>query len=67
MARMTIEIPDSVRERIETLRIKSESATLTEVIRRSLALAEPLFDHVAAGGVVLLKASDGTIRELVVR
>lgn len=67
MARFTIDVLDSVRDRLERVRVRSEAASITEVIRRSLAVYEVLLEAEASGGRVLLEASDKTIRHLLVR
>ncbi len=67
MARMTIEIPDSVRDRMEAVRVSSESSSITEAVRRSISMADSVFPHVAKGGKIILRDADGTERELVVR
>lgn len=67
MARLTLEIADTVRDRIEKLKTLSEAATITEIVRRSFSLFEILLEHEAAGGRVELRSADGSVRQLVVR
>ena len=66
MARMTLQLPDRVRERLEHLKDVSDAASISEVIRRALAVYEMVLDEDVSGGKVLFER-DGTTRQLVVR
>ena len=53
--RITLEVPDSVRERLDKLKAQSEAASITEVVRRALTVYELLLDADMSGGSVLTK------------
>lgn len=40
MARLTMEIPDSLREDLDRLKNKTEAASITEVVRRAIRFYE---------------------------
>lgn len=63
---MTLEIPDSMRERMQRLKEEGEAASVTEVVRRSFSLYEALLSAMKAGDKVILRKADGSERELVV-
>ena len=67
MARLTLDVPDPVRERLERLKTKSEASSVTEVVRRALAVYELLLEADVSGGSVLIAASDGSVKQVVVR
>jgi len=55
-----------VRERLEQLRELSSADTLSEVIRRSLAVYDALLTTTANGGSVVLRKADGTEERLLI-
>jgi Arc/MetJ-type ribon-helix-helix transcriptional regulator len=67
MKRITMEVPDSVRERLDRLKVMSEAASITEVVRRALRVYELLLEADLSGSSVLLEDSDGRVRQVVVR
>lgn len=63
--RLTIEMPLPVRARLERLRDETGADTLAEVIRRSLAIYETLWDvRQGDGGKIVLHYPEGVEREL---
>ncbi len=62
-SRLTLEMAQSVRDRLEHLRDRTEADSLAEVVRRALAVYEVLWDEKAKGNRLMLEGADGT-REL---
>ena len=58
--RLNLEIPQSVRDRLDDLRELSEAESLTAVIRRSLAVYDLLLHHHESNGQVILRGEDGS-------
>jgi hypothetical protein len=64
-ARLHLELPERVRRRLEQLRVLSEADTITEVVRRALAVYDVLVTAVKVRKErVFLRADDGTEREV---
>jgi hypothetical protein len=64
-ARLNLELPEQLRARLEPLRALSEADSLTEVVRRAIALYDVLLMAVRDRGVmIILRSHDGTEREL---
>ena len=63
--RLNLEVSPTVRDRLEYLQKESEAESMTEVIRRALAVYELLLAHRGAGGEVLLRSSGDPDRQLV--
>jgi len=64
-ARLSLDLDSKVKSQLEVLRSRSGAASLTEVIRRSLALYDVVTDHQTTGGSIVFKRSDGTEERLV--
>jgi hypothetical protein len=65
--RLTIDLPARSRERLERLREETEADSLTEVIRRALAVYEQLQRTQRHGGAIILRSRNGLPdRELVI-
>lgn len=64
--RLNIEVTHAVRERMNRLLDLSESETLTEVIRRSLAVYETLLQQRADGAETIVRTKDGQERVLMI-
>lgn len=62
--RLNLEMSLQVRERLESLRERTDADSLTEVVRRSLAVYEFLQDGIETGGRVMLRRKDGTELEV---
>jgi hypothetical protein len=58
--RLNLAIPVGVSDRLERLRILSEAESVTEVIRRSLAVYDLLLSHYHDNGEVILRSQDGS-------
>ena len=63
--RLTLETAQSVRNRLENLRDRTEADSLTEVIRRALAVYDVLWEEKEKGGRLIIKDSTGGDRELI--
>jgi hypothetical protein len=63
--RLNLALPPKIKERLESLQERSESSSVTEVIRRALALFDLVTEHGNNGGEVILKHEDGTEEKLV--
>lgn len=66
--RLNLEVPQRVRDRMNSLREMSDAESLTEVIKRSLAVYDVLLHHFKENGKVILRSEDGseeTLRILV--
>ena len=57
---MSLELSQSVRDRLERLRDTTEADSLTEVIRRSLAVYDLLINQERSGSTVVVKTREGT-------
>ena len=57
--RLNLELSETVRDQLEELKTKSDATSVTEVIRRSLALYDLYVDHVLQGGAIILRDSKG--------
>ncbi len=65
--RLNLELPERIRSRLEDLRTMSESDSLTEVIRRALALYDVVLTNTKRDGQkIFLRDKDGTEREIFV-
>jgi len=58
--RLNLEFPEEVEGRLQILKQRSQSATITEVIRRSLALFNLYLNQTERGGAVIFRDSDGS-------
>jgi hypothetical protein len=56
--RLNLELSREVHEQLQTLQHETGAASLTEVIRRALALYDVVVDHVADNGKVVFRYSD---------
>ena len=63
--RLNLELATNVRTRMELLRDETGAHSLTEVISRSLAIYDYLWEQKKAGGKLLIQDSEGT-REVVI-
>lgn len=62
---MSLDIPERVHDRIERLLKKSGSESMTEVIRRSLAVYEALLDvTINEHAKVVVRSSNGKEKEI---
>ena len=63
--RLNLEVSQSVRERLENLKNETEADSLTEVIRRALAVYELLWDQRKSGGKTIVRHDD-VEREIII-
>ena len=66
MRRLTMELPDESRARLDIVRKLMQAASVTESVRRSARLAESIYKHLATGGTILFRDVDGTTYPVVV-
>jgi hypothetical protein len=64
-ARLTIEVPAKTRDQLTDIVERSGASSLTEVIRRALALYDLILEHNADDGKLVLRHKNG--REEVLR
>ena len=64
--RLTLEFDQDIRAIMEDLKERSGAASVTEVIRKALAVYNHHLDHQSNDGVVLLKHSDGSVERLTI-
>lgn len=64
-ARLTLEVPAKTRDQLTDIVERSGASSLTEVIRRALALYDLVLEHNSEKGTLVLRHKDG--REEVLR
>jgi hypothetical protein len=64
-ARLTLDLLQPVRDRLEDLRRQTQADTLTEVIRRALAVYDFLWTEKAKGSRLVVKDPKGQERDVV--
>lgn len=62
--RLNVEFPPQVYAQMQEVQQRSHAASLTEVLRRSLALYDLITEHVGEGGDIVLIGADGTKEKL---
>ena len=65
MARLSLDIPQQLREDIGELETLLQAGSITETVRRSIHVTRAMLSHRQAGGRVLLRDADGTCREVI--
>jgi hypothetical protein len=58
--RLNLEIPVHVRESLDALQERSHASSLTEVIRKALALLDLYLEQRESGGQVIFRSKKGT-------
>ena len=58
-SRLTLEMAETVRKQLEHLRDQTAADSLTEVIRRALAVYDLLRKATAEGGKIIIQTEDG--------
>jgi len=58
-SRLNLEIQASIRERMEKLMEETEAYSLTEVIRRALAVYDVLWEEKRKGGTTIIRNGTG--------
>lgn len=64
-SRLTLDLPEAVRARLDALRDHTHADSLVEVVRRALAVYDFLWAENAKGGKLVIKSKDGTERDVV--
>ena len=52
-------VTSRVRDQLDVLELKTEAGSITEVIRRALALYDLVIEHQGEGGKLIFKHADG--------
>lgn len=58
--RLNLDITPKVKQRIETVMERTESPSITETVRRSMAAYDMVTEHQAEGGKIVFRKSDGS-------
>lgn len=58
--RLNLDLPQTLKDQIEQLRYASHADSLSEVIRRSLAIYDYLVTENSAGSTIIVRHKDGT-------
>jgi len=62
--RLNLEFPSPIYKQLESVQQRSHAASLTEVLRRALALYDLATEHAAEGGEIVLVDSKGKQEKL---
>jgi hypothetical protein len=65
-ARLSLDLDLVAKSEIENLRKRTGATSITELIRKSVALYDIVSDHKAAGGSLIFRHSDGREERLVI-
>lgn len=57
--RLSLDVTPRVREQLGDLETRTEAGSITEVIRRALALYDLVIEHQGEGGKLIFRHSDG--------
>lgn len=60
-----MDLPESLRHRLENLQEQTDADSLSEVMRRALAVYDFLWQEKSKGSATIVKDEDGKERELV--
>jgi hypothetical protein len=63
--RLSLEVAETVRKRLEQLQLRSEADSMVEVIRRALAVYEVLWEAKDDGASVVVRYDDGREKEVI--
>ena len=64
---VNLTMSDRTRSRIEVLKERLDSDSLSEVIRRSVELLEVLSERQSNGDAIILRSADGSEKEVIIR
>lgn len=64
-SRLTLELAQAVRDRIELLKDRTEAESISEVIRRALAVYELLWTQREKGNRVVIEGESGSKIEII--
>lgn len=62
--RLNLDMPEEIKEQLEELRDLTHADSMSEVVRRALAVYDFLLLEKSAGGVTFIRDKDGKEREL---
>jgi len=62
--RLNLEFPPEVEQRLQDLKARSESTTITEVFRKSLALFNLYLNQTQAGRTMIIRDPNGSEKQL---
>lgn len=62
--RLSLDLSPRVKVQLKDLEVKTEAGSLTEVIRRALALYDLVVEHQAEGGKLIFQDADGNAEVL---
>ena len=62
--RLNLEFPSQIYNQMQEVQQRSQAASLTEVLRRSLALYDLVTEHVVSGGEIVLVNDKGEREKL---
>lgn len=62
--RLSLDLPERTRDRIESLRVRTEAASTSEVIRRGMVVYEAMWHEIETGGSVIIRSKNGIDREI---
>lgn len=65
-SRLSLDLHDAVRARMEALRDTTHADSMVEVVRNSLAVYSTLVDAIQEGGEVKIHAKDGSVCKLLI-
>jgi hypothetical protein len=57
--RLSLDVSPKVREQLDRLEVRTEAGSITEVIRRALALYDLVTEHQSEGGKLVFRHPDG--------
>ncbi|HEY3898252.1 MAG TPA: hypothetical protein VGM54_06550 [Chthoniobacter sp.] len=57
--RLSLDVTPKVREQLDLLEARTEAGSITEVIRRALALYDLVVEHQQEGGKLIFRHADG--------
>jgi len=63
--RLNLELPEAQSQRLETLREKTDAASLTQVIQKALAVYDLVIAEKLRGSTVIIRDVEGKDRELI--
>jgi hypothetical protein len=61
---MNLEMPEEIKHRIEELQVLTYADSMSEVIRRALAVYDFLWHETQDGSTTIVRAKDGTEKKL---
>lgn len=62
--RMNLDMPEPVKKRLEDLRNETYADSLSEVIRRALALYDLVWTEKQQGSTTIIRCKDGTEKQI---